>query len=231
MSSRFPFRTYLARHHVAFENFGTLASLFRDRGFQIRYVQAGSPCPSVQERQEVDCCVVLGGSVGKGAEERYPCLKAELDWIRMRLERQLPLLGVCLGAQMMAQALGSRVYPGMARETGWPPVSLTESGRRFPLRHLEETPVLHWHGDTFDVPSDARLLESTEMILHHAFCAGRHAQSLQFRVEAGISRMDEWPTGHACELMAAGTDICGLRAASVRNGIRLAWRTALCMNQ
>ena len=231
MSSRSHSRTCLALCHVAFEDLGTLEPLFRSRGFQIRYVQAGAPYPSVQEWRGADCCVVLGGPVGVGDVERYPYLKTELDLVRMRLERQLPLLGVCLGAQMMAHALGARVYPGTAREIGWGPVSLTEAGRLSPLRHLEGTPVLHWHGDTFDVPSGARLLASTEITPHQAFCAGKHALALQFHLEADVSRMEEWLTGHACELMAAGTDICGLRAASVRNGTLLAGRAALCMNE
>lgn len=100
-----------------------------------------------------------------------------------------------------------------------------------PLRYLEGVPVLHWHGDTFDVPSGARLLASTEVTPHQAFCIGRHALALQFHVEADVSRMEEWLTGHACELMQSGTDICGLRAASVRNGSLLAGRAALCMNE
>lgn len=132
---------------------------------------------------------------------------------------------------MMAHALGSRVYPGKAREIGWGTVSLTGDGRLSPLRYLEGVPVLHWHGDTFDVPSGARLLASTEVTPHQAFCVGKHALALQFHVEADVSRMEEWLTGHACELMQSGTDICGLRAASVRNGSLLAGRAALCMNE
>ena len=231
MSSRSASRTCLALRHVAFEDLGTLEPLFRDRGFRIRYIRAGAPCPSVREWLEADLCVVLGGPVGVGDTESYPYLKTELDLVRMRLESRQPLLGVCLGAQMMAHALGSRVYPGKAREIGWGTVSLTVDGRLSPLRYLEGVPVLHWHGDTFDVPSGARLLASTEVTPHQAFCIGRHALALQFHVEADVSRMEEWLTGHACELMQSGTDICGLRAASVRNGSLLAGRAALCMNE
>ena len=115
--------------------------------------------------------IVLWSWVGVG-DERYPYLKTELDLVRMRLERQLPLLGVCLGAQMMAHALGARVYPGTAREIGWGPISLTEAGRLSPLRHLEGNTRSALHGDTFDVPSGARLLASTEITPHQAFCAG-----------------------------------------------------------
>ena len=119
MSSRSASRTWLALRHVAFEDLGTLEPLFRDRGFRIRYIRAGAPCPSVREWLEADLCVVLGGPVGVGDTESYPYLKTELDLVRMRLESRQPLLGVCLGAQMMAHALGSRVYPGKAREIGW----------------------------------------------------------------------------------------------------------------
>lgn len=169
MSSRSASRTCLALRHVAFEDLGTLEPLFRDRGFRIRYIRAGAPCPSVREWLEADLCVVLGGPVGVGDTESYPYLKTELDLVRMRLESRQPLLGVCLGAQMMAHALGSRVYPGKAREIGWGTVSLTGDGRLSPLRYLEGVPVLHWHGDTFDVPSGARLLASTEVTPHQAF--------------------------------------------------------------
>lgn len=130
MSSRSASRTCLALRHVAFEDLGTLEPLFRNRGFRTRYIRAGAPCPSVREWLEADLCVVLGGPVGVGDTESYPYLKTELGLVRMRLESRQPLLGVCLGAQMMAHALGSRVYPGKAREIGWGTVSLT-GGRAF----------------------------------------------------------------------------------------------------
>ncbi|MCC8148743.1 glutamine amidotransferase [Akkermansia sp.] len=231
MNSRSSFRTCLALRHVAFEDLGTLEPLLRDRGFQIRYAQPGFPWFSVEEWLAADLCVVLGGPVGVGDTELYPYLKTELDWVRSRLACQRPLLGICLGSQMMAHALGSRVYPGTAREIGWGAVSLTEAGRLSPLRHLEGIPVLHWHGDTFDMPAGARLLASTEITPHQAFCVGNNALALQFHPEADVARMEEWLTGHACELMAAGTDIPGLRAASVRHGALLADRAALCMNE
>lgn len=101
MSSRSASRTCLALRHVAFEDLGTLEPLFRNRGFRIRYIRAGAPCPSVREWLEADLCVVLGGPVGVGDTESYPYLKTELDLVRMRLESRQPLLGVCLGAQMM----------------------------------------------------------------------------------------------------------------------------------
>ncbi len=146
MSSRSASRTCLALRHVAFEDLGTLEPLFRDRGFRIRYIRAGAPCPSVREWLEADLCVVLGGPVGVGDTESYPYLKTELDLVRMRLESRKPLLGVCLGAQMMSHALGSRVYPGKAREIGWGTVSLTGDGRLSPspLSGGGARPALAW---------------------------------------------------------------------------------------
>lgn len=160
---------------------------------------------------------MLGGPVGVGDVERYPYLKTELDLVRMRLERQLPLLGVCLGAQMMAHALGARVYPGTAREIGWGRISLTEAGWPCLLSAI-------WREHPFCIGMGIRLTCLPERVCWRLrrlprirpFAAGKHALALQFHVEADVSRMEEWLTGHACELMAAGTDICGLRAASVR---------------
>lgn len=126
--------------------------------------------PTEEEWLAADLAVVLGGAIGVYDQVLYPFLKDEKDLIRKRLESQKPLLGICLGAQLIASVLKSRVYPGKGKEIGWGGVELTEAGRKSPLRFLDGyRPVLHWHGDTFDLPEGAELLASTPVSPHQAF--------------------------------------------------------------
>jgi GMP synthase (glutamine-hydrolysing) len=112
----------------------------------------------------------------------------------------------------MAKALGSRVYPGPAKEIGWAPVTLTEAGHHGPTRHLQG-PVLHWHGDTFDLPPGAQLLASTQICRNQAFSCGRNAIAFQFHPEAVADQLEFWFVGHAAEISTVpGLTVNGLRA-------------------
>ena len=145
----------LVMQHVAFEDMGTFAPVLEEKGFAIRYCPVDEP-PTEEEWLSAELAVVLGGAIGVYDQVLYPFLKDEKDLIRKRLESQKPLLGICLGAQLIASVLKSRVYPGKGKEIGWGGVELTEAGRKSPLRFLDGyRPVLHWHGDTFDLPEGA----------------------------------------------------------------------------
>ena len=127
-----------------------------------------------------------------------------------------PLLGICLGAQYMAAAMGARVYPGPAREIGWGTVTLTRQDSV--LAPLASAPVLHWHGDTFDLPEGATLLASSSLTPHQAFSLAPGQLALQFHMEADSARMESWLVGHCCELSMAGIDPCTLREDARRLG-------------
>jgi GMP synthase (glutamine-hydrolysing) len=144
-------RTAAVIRHVAFEDLGIFREVLAARGYAVRYLEAGvddlaGPLASA------DLAVVLGGPIGVYETERYPFLVTELRALERRLAAGRPTLGICLGAQLIAAALGARVYPGGKKEIGWAPVALTAAGRASPLAALEGRPVLHWHGDTFDLP-------------------------------------------------------------------------------
>lgn len=201
----------IALRHLAFEDLGVLAPVLHEQGASIEYWDGGRCAYDDRAWLEADLAVVLGGPVGVGDEARYPFLRDELRLVKARLDAGLPLLGICLGAQLMAAARGARVYAGARKEIGWGTVTLTPEGREGVLAPLLDAPVLHWHGDTFDLPEGARLLASSELTPHQAFALGFGQLALQFHVEADAAHMEDWLVGHCCELAGAAIDPCVIR--------------------
>lgn len=197
-------KNVVAVRHVAFEDLGSFERVLGDRGYHVAYADVGLDDLGALDPLGADLLVVLGGPIGAYEEASYPFVLDELRLLEKRLAADLPTLGVCLGAQLMARALGARVYPGGRKEIGWALLELTDEGRRSCLRYLapEETPVLHWHGDTFDLPRGAARLASTEAYQNQAFAWGRRALALQFHVEATARGLERWFVGHACEIAA-----------------------------
>ncbi|HEY5960663.1 MAG TPA: hypothetical protein VIV60_29115, partial [Polyangiaceae bacterium] len=138
--------------------------------------------------------------IGAYEEHLYPFLTDELTVLEKRLLAQRPTLGICLGAQLLARALGARVYPGGTKEIGWGPLQLTEAGQSSSLASIGDAAVLHWHGDTFDLPSGAQNLASTAVTPHQAFTWQNTVMALQFHLEATASSLEAWLVGHTCEL-------------------------------
>lgn len=204
----------IALQHLAFEDLGLFAPVLADAGYEIEYRQAGVAPLRIDEWRGAELVVVLGGPIAAYDVQIYPWLEQQISGLRERLALRRPTLGLCLGAQLMASALGARVYPGARKEIGWAPVELSEAGKASCLAALEGVPVLHWHGDTFDIPPGGDLLARTALTPHQAFSHGRHALALQFHPEADPSRIEPWLIGHACELTQAGVDIPALRAQS-----------------
>jgi GMP synthase (glutamine-hydrolysing) len=167
----------LAIRHVHFEDLGTFAPVLAAHGYEIAYVDAGLDDLGAIREAAVDLLIVLGGPIGAYEEEHYAFLTAELALIGRQLRANRPILGLCLGAQLMARALGADVRPGPAKEIGWGPVTLTEAGLAGPLRHPGSEPVLHWHGDAFTLPDGAERLAATEICPNQAFSVGARAFS------------------------------------------------------
>jgi GMP synthase (glutamine-hydrolysing) len=137
------------------------------------------------------------------------------------LARGRPVLGICLGSQIMARALGSRVYATGRKEIGWSPLVLApEPGCLAPL--TPDVAVLHWHGDTFDLPAGAQHLASTAQTPNQAFAWARHGLALQFHLEATVRGLERWYVGHACEIAStAGLSVDLLRRQAADGSPRL----------
>ena len=199
-------RTALALRHVYFETLGTFEVELEEAGYTSRYVDVADEEVGAIDPIEPDLLVILGGPIGVYETQSYPFLATELDLIRRRLGAHFPTLGICLGAQLIATILGAKVSPTGVKEIGFAPVELTAAGADGPLRHLGGVPVLHWHGDAFDLPKGAELLATTA-IANQAFSVGTDVLGIQFHPEADPSRdLEAWLIGHAAELAGAGID-------------------------
>lgn len=223
-------KSVLAIRHVAFEDLDRFAPILAERGYAIRYREAGFDDLTALDPLADDLLVVLGGPIGVYEDEAYPFILDELRLLRVRLDAGRPTLGICLGCQMMARALGGRVYPGGHKEIGWKSLLLTEAGRASPLAAFGGgAPVLHWHGDTFDLPDGAVLLASTDRYPHQSFSWGRHALALQFHIETTARGLERWFIGHAGEI--AGTpdlSVPLLRAETARHAAAAEMRGGRC---
>lgn len=202
--------TIYAIQHLAFEDLGALEDVFYQLGFRVRYFEAGID-DLTKAMQHKGLTIILGGPIGVYETDDYPFLQQEIDLLKVRLEENLPTLGICLGAQLIAHALGAKVYAGHEKEIGWSKISLS-SAENNPLTPLTDTTVLHWHGDTFDLPEQAELLASSEIYPNQAFSVGKNILALQFHIEVAADSLEKWLIGHTCELRKANINIPVLRA-------------------
>ena len=188
-------------YHVAFEDLGSFESILLESGFDIVYLSAGSDDLSVIKAKTDELLIIMGGPISVNDIDEYPFIKDELEILTERLEADMPTLGICLGAQLIAKALGAKVYPGQHKEIGWAPIQLNDAGSRTALRHLagEGVCVLHWHGETFDIPEYAELLASSKFYPNQAFSFGK-ALALQFHPEVTARALEQWYVGHTCEI-------------------------------
>ncbi len=222
-------KTAVAIRHLAFEDLGAFEPVLVREGFDVRYRDIGLDGLARLDPLAPDLLVVLGGPISVYEEDRYPFLVEEIALLRARLAAGRPTLGICLGAQLIACALGAAVYPGPQKEIGFAPIALTEAGRASCLAAFEDAPVLHWHGDTFDLPAGAELLASTDVCRNQAFAIGRTTLAVQFHPEAGGPGFERWLIGHTLELAHAGIDVPALRAENKRLGEGLRRRAEECL--
>jgi GMP synthase (glutamine-hydrolysing) len=201
----------LAIRHVAFEDLGLLGPLVSARGYGVRYHDAGVQPIDAATLLAPELLIVLGGPIGVYEGDAYPFIADEIAAIAARLRADKPTLGICLGAQMMAAALGAQVAPGPVKEIGWAPLTLTAAGQESVLAPLGTAPVLHWHGDNCELPAACTKLASTPHCPVQAFMRRPSQLALQFHLETEPARFERWLVGHTVELGKAGLDPRELR--------------------
>jgi GMP synthase (glutamine-hydrolysing) len=173
--------------HVKKDDLGILEEVFTERDFLVDRLYAGEGVGA--QALEASLLFVLGGPMGVEQELLYPFLTQEVSLLKERVAQQMPTLGICLGAQLMAKAAGASIYPQGYDECGWNPLELTEAGTSSCLKLLQDTPVFHWHSETFDLPKGGELLASTSLCQNQAFSIGKNILGLQFHIEATLQKI------------------------------------------
>jgi GMP synthase (glutamine-hydrolysing) len=210
--------------HTPTEGPERVAELLEARGLAIdvRHLYKGDALPGRIEKDEL--VVAMGGPMGVGdiADPRYPFLAPEIALLREALARDRAILGICLGSQLLAAAAGARVYPNMrrgsdgapvpAREVGWGPVDFLNVAREPALAGMRaQEMVLHWHGDTFELPRGAAHLASTPVCRNQAFRLGWRQFGLQFHCELAVDTVSTWVREDAAYVAEANGEGGGAR--------------------
>ena len=201
--------SWLVLRHTQAEGLGLLGNVLRDVGVHHRYLDMTRGEPPPRDLRAVGGLIVLGGPMAVYESDKYPWMKKELDLLEKLLTAGRPVLGICLGAQMIAHTLGARVYAGERREVGWAPVTLTDDGKSDPcFGGVGDTlEVFHLHGDTYELPPDASNLATTPLYEQQAFSWGDTVYGLQFHLEftdAIIARIAS--ESEAAYIQGAGVD-------------------------
>lgn len=198
-------RNALIIRHVPYEGVAGFRAPIEAAGYAVDRIDVSDPGFSAVDLREPDLLIMMGGPMGVYEHEAHPWIACQLKRLSQRLEAGRPTLGVCLGAQMMAAAMGAEVYPGPVKEIGFHPVTIHAGAMDGPLRHLADVPVLHWHGDTFTLPGDVELLASSPLYAHQAFRRGSNILALQFHAEMGLDpRFEAWLDGLPAEIAQDG---------------------------
>jgi GMP synthase (glutamine-hydrolysing) len=199
----------LVLQHVAIEGPGILEPFLTQRGWQLDTVPlyAGAKLP--EQPQQYQAILVMGGPMGVYDEAEYPFLRAEHDFLQRAIAQGVPLLGICLGSQLLAKALGARVYRNPHKEIGWYTVDLTPAGCTDPLFAGVESPLLvfQWHGDAFDLPPGATALASSPLCTHQAFRYSDRVYGCLFHLEVTPEMIHTWMAAFREELAGVRTYI------------------------
>ena len=205
--------------HVPYEGVAGYRDPIEAAGYHVDRIDVADPAFSSLDLREPDLLIMMGGPMGVYEADRHPWIACQMRRLALRLAADRPTLGVCFGAQMIAAALGAKVYAGPRKEVGFHPVKLHPHAKTSPLRHIEGVPVLHWHGDTFTRPEGVEFLASSHVYDHQAFRRGKNILGLQFHAEMGLDpRFDAWIEEWPESVVEAGGTEADLRAAHAELG-------------
>lgn len=208
-------RTALVLVHQPSVHLGSFERVLASHGYEIHTLPAERIADAPEDAELV---VVLGGDIAVYDAGEFPFIAEELAFLAKRLESEKPTLGICLGAQLMSDALGGRTSKGKSVVIGFREVRLTEAGRDSPLRHFEGLPVMQWHGDGFRLPAGATRLAGSAEYSNEAFRLGDFGLAIQFHPELTGTMFEEWIEEGAAELEREGIDPADLLAQLNRHG-------------
>lgn len=171
--------------HVLFENSGTISVWAAANKHTINYIYLFETNFLLPQLHEFDALLIMGGYMNVDDEERFPWLNEEKKFIRQAIDAGKKVIGICLGSQLIAKALGSKVYQGKEKEIGFFPITFTKEGTLHQYFNHFSNPytVFHWHSDTFDLPANAQLIASTDSCRHQAYIIGTTVLAFQFHFE------------------------------------------------
>jgi GMP synthase (glutamine-hydrolysing) len=184
----------LVFQHDPFEDLGLFADVLDGKKVSYRTVRLFEGETPAEDWRDVGALIILGGPMNVDEEEQFPFLRWEKRIIRAALDESIPLLGICLGAQLIAASLGSAVYDGPVREIGWSPISITPHGQVDSLLGYlpENVTVFQWHSQTFDLPPSAVCLACSTHFKTQAFRLGKLSYGLQFHLEVTSAMIERW---------------------------------------
>ncbi len=200
-------KVWVLQHHPV-ENLGAIAAALESSALAWQYVRSDRGQPVPRDMKGAGGLVIMGGPMGVYEQDRYPFLRDEIRLIESALKDGKPILGVCLGSQLLAAALGAKVGRGASKEIGWYPVELRPPARDDRLFGgvPESFTALHWHGDIFDLPSGAVALASSAKTSLQAFRYGRNAYGLLFHIEATDANVGGMVREFGAEIEEAGVN-------------------------
>jgi GMP synthase-like glutamine amidotransferase len=188
--------------HIDIEGPGTIGDFLNDDGISYDVVDVFNGEPLPDSLSDTSAVIVLGGPMNVYEEDKHPFLKQENEFLKEVIENELPTLGFCLGAQLIAKAKGALVKKNPQKEIGWFNVSLTENGLSDPLFQGFQGvfDVFQWHGDTFDIPDGAVRLAESDLCPNQAYRIGNNMYGLQFHVEVTEEMIYQWMDAYRDEI-------------------------------
>ncbi|PAU76107.1 glutamine amidotransferase [Halomonas salipaludis] len=203
--------------HIHFEDLGLLTPVLADHGYHHYYWDVGVDDLNELERMTPDLLVILGGPLSANDVDAYPFLAIEQRLAKRQIASGRPLLGICLGAQIIARVMGGRVEPMDCKEIDFAPLTMTEAGHQSVLAPLADAEaVLHWHGEACQIDGRLPTLAQTPVCTNQGFLYGSQVLGLQFHLEVPLQGFERWLVGHCHELASAGTDVAAMRTAAQR---------------
>ena len=192
----------LVLQNVECEGLGSLANILTSHGYDYKIVQLAKGEGTPQTLENYAGLIILGGPMNVYQTGQFPFLLDTDRLIKQAININKPLLGICLGSQLIAKALNTKVYAGEKKEIGWLPISLTNQGKTDPLFNQlpSKLTVFHWHGDTFNLPSGTIHLASSNLFQNQAFRLGKTCYALQFHLEVTSEMINTWLDEYQNEL-------------------------------